>query len=130
MSISFYPAIDTPEGTRPLLRCACDVIESERATARCAACLCTLNANNRNASDLLAYLGLDTLGEHGYIGAGRLRELCIRRLGMVEAEAELPTVQHGPRHFEDGRPAWYLRERCKELLVIATTAGAFGVAWS
>lgn len=132
MSISFYPALVTSHESRPLLRCACDVIESTRYTRAahsCASCASTLNCNNRNASDLLDYLGIE-FAPSGQIDARKLRELCIRRLDMDHAQAALPAVQHSARHFEGGRPADYLPARCAELLVIATTAGHYHVAWS
>lgn len=136
MSVCFYPAINTPGGSRPLLRCACDVLEANDLITddnhECASCAARLNMNNTNAHDLLVYLGLDvspTFDVGGCIDAGKLRDLCTRRLGMVEVEFGIAPRADG-RVFIGGRDAGYLRAQCKALLVIATLAGSHGVAWS
>lgn len=135
MSIQFYPA---REDGRPLLRCACDVLDEyglgeHGACSRCAA---MLDTNERNGRDLLDYLGiadgpLDMGGPsaHGKIAARELVKLCRARLAMVEAESEIPAADVG-RVFTGGRSADYMRKRTIALLAIATLAGDLFVAWS
>lgn len=138
MSVTFYPAAVDGASSRPLLRCICDELERDQAEGyrlgvRCVACVASLNMNNRNAHDLLVYLGLDvspTFDTGGHIDARQLVALCEKRLGMEYVEAELPPTQRG-RVFEAGRPAEYLLNRCRDLLLIARMAGpGFKVAWS
>ncbi len=126
MSVTFYPA--TVDGG-PLLRCACEVSEA----TPCVACLASLNVNNRNACDLLCYLGLGDMPasamSYGSIDAIVLADLCRLRLAMAEAEAAIQPTQTG-RLVSMGRSAGYLRARCRELLVVATLARGSRVAWS
>lgn len=138
MSITFYPAAVDGAVTRPLLRCICDELEAAHAEGRdngvrCVACIASLNMNTRNAADLLAYLGLEVSPRFdcgGHIDGPQLVALCERRLGMVYVEAALPTEQRG-RLIECGRPAEYLLNRCRDLLLIAKMCGpGFRVAWS
>lgn len=139
MSVSFYPAsiegvIGTRANVRPLLRCACDTIEtlaSELGGIRCGACAVTLNVNNRNACDLLSYLGIEpgVAQPWGHIDARALAMLCEKRLAMSDVEAAIPMIAT-PRYVEGGRPADYLRKKCAELLVIARSARGWAVAWS
>lgn len=128
MSVTFYPAIVTGRDVRPLLRCACEQMRPTQVEHQCAACLASLNVNNRNASDLLAYLGLE-VRTHGHMEASKLVELCGYRLTMVHVEAAIPTVQRG-NVIECGRAEDYLPQHAHDLLVIATLARGMWVAWS
>lgn len=131
MSVDFYPALVTAEGTCPALRCACEAmgVDAEDFDARCAACRATVNVSNVNASDLLEYLGLES-APCGHIEASKLAALCRARLAMVNVEEARPTVKRG-RVIECGRDAGYLHNKTRALLVVAMLARSCGwVAWS
>lgn len=140
MSVDFYPALVTAEGTCPALRCACGLFEEESdsgaiTTYVCPACLARVNMSNVNAHDVLVYLGLDVspvFDRGGHIEAQKLITLCRMRLGMHCAEEARPVrVSGNGRLIECGRPADYLPRRARELLTIATLARSCGwVAWS
>lgn len=123
MSASFFPANSSG---RALVRCTCECENT------CPACQLTLNLNERNWRDLLAYLGLE-VAPSGTIDAPRLAELCRARLAMVEAEAEIPETDAHRRGqcrvVTAGRSVGYLRERTGELLQIARAAGDAYVSW-
>lgn len=137
MSVTFCITVDSYG--RPLLRCACEILRDEEARdfddRTCAACNASLNMNNRNAADLIAWLGIEgslTLCMHGSIGAGELAAKCRRRLWPEEFNNDpaLPPVVKSERAIECGREANYLRTRTRDLLVIAVMAGDHFVSWS
>lgn len=110
------------------MRCTCELDDDNT----CPACQLTLNLNERNWRDLLAYLGLDVV-PLGTIGAPRLADLCRARLAMVEAEAAINATDEHKRGecrvVTAGRSAGYLRERTQVLLTIARAAGDAYVSW-
>ena len=90
-----------------------------------------LNLANRNALDLLVFLGI----EPDYCGGIRGRELAQRVENALAdphaTDPEVPTTEsRGGRVISCGRPAGYLRERATWLLDIARLAGDLGrVSW-
>lgn len=95
-----------------------------------------MNLCNRNAADLLSWLGLDS-EPCGQISGEDLVKACHERMLLKRAnlDAALPTVTskglRGATFIEHGRDAGYLRERTMELLAIARQAAAQGreVVW-
>lgn len=124
MSITFRPTVEA--SGKPLLRCSCDDIS-------CPACRIELNMNERNARDLLEYLGLSREG-HGTIPAAEMASRCEVQLAKLRPESARPTVEthRGPnavRVIEGGRPAGYLRDRTAELHRIALAAQDWWISW-
>ncbi len=90
-----------------------------------------MNLSNRNAADLLAWLGLPTDELYGSIPARELAARCRRRLWAEgrNLDPELP-VEHAGRCHILGRPEGYLRTRIEELLRLAELAGDDVVSWA
>lgn len=111
MSVKFFPAIVDGNIVVPLLACACDAIAGPEilAARRCPACVASLALPNRDVMDLFDYLGLER-SLHGDIPAPVLRSLCESRLERVP-------------HTE------YIRERCRDLLVLAVACAHNSIAW-
>lgn len=118
MSITFRPTVAV-DG-RPLLRCSCDDIS-------CPACRVMLNLNERNARDLLEYLGLSREG-YGTIPAAEMASRCESQLAKLRPESARPTIDAG-RVVECGRPAGFLRDRTAELHRIALAAQDWWISW-
>lgn len=152
MSVTFYPAKQDGESIRPIGRCdcdvrycnACDVADSLELPYpdryHCDVCDHELNLNNRNAADLIRWLGMDVFTlwstEYGHCDAKELAARCRRRLwdeprnydvGLDTSHEE--TVEGGARLIECGRDPGYLRHTVGKLLKIAERAGDNLVAW-
>lgn len=84
----------------------------------------SLNLNNRNAADLLAWLGLPAIDLWGEVPATDLAARCRRRLWPEPRNHDpgLPDGEDG-RVFTCGRPPGYLRERTQQLLELCELAG-------
>ncbi len=90
-----------------------------------------LNLANRNAADLLAWLGLPSEELCGSLPGRELAALCRRRLWpeVRNVDAEVPEERIGRSVFL-GRPAGYLQRRTEELLRLAELAGEGVVSWA
>jgi len=126
MSVDFYPAIDTPDGVRPALACACGE-HDEYGT--CTACTMKINMSNTNACDVMRFLGIDP-EPYGVIRASDLAERCREAIAHPErARPRFGVIT--ARVVQIGRDADYLTEKAKALLVVALLARNVGwVAWS
>ena len=89
-----------------------------------------MNLSNRNAADLLAWLGLPTEDLYGQMPARELAARCRRRLWPEARNLDpgLADEQEG-RCFVFGRPAGYLRSRTEELLRLAESAIDGVISW-
>jgi hypothetical protein len=90
-----------------------------------------LNLANRNAADLLAWLGLPSEDLCGSLPARDLAARCRRRLWPEtrNVDAGLPEERIGRSVFL-GRPAGYLRSRTEDLLRLAELAGDDVISWA
>jgi hypothetical protein len=90
-----------------------------------------MNLSNRNAADLLAWLGLPTDDLYGSIAARELAARCRRRLWNEarNVDRELPET-HAHCCVVLGRPAGYLRTRTEELLGLAELASDDVISWA
>ncbi len=111
MSVKFFPAIVDGNIVRPLLACACDAIAGPEilAARRCPACVATMALPNRDVLEVFDYLGLERRLA-GDVGARELRARCEARLEVV------PQTE-------------YIRERARDLLVLAIAAAHNSIAW-
>ncbi len=90
----------------------------------------SLNLNNRNAADLLTWLGLAADELWGEIAARDLAARCRRRLWPEPRNSDLAVdaIEEG-RLVICGRPAGYLHERTRQLLQLAELAGDGVIAY-
>lgn len=107
-----------------------DPVPDPRAYS-CDICNLEMNLNNRNAADLLAWLGLDTGDLYGSAPARDIAARCRRRLWDVPRnhDSELPERQLSERAIESGRAPGYLREKTEMLLKLAESAGDGEIQW-
>jgi hypothetical protein len=91
----------------------------------------SINLANRNAADLLAWLGLPTEDLWGQMPARDLAARCRRRLWLEPRNFDEPLpAQVEGRLINFGRPAGYLRRRTEELLRLAELAGDDVISWA
>ena len=90
-----------------------------------------INLSNRNAADLLAWLGLPAEEIYGSIAAGELAARFRRRLWdeAWNIDPELPKA-HAHRCVVFGRPAGNLRGRMEELVRLAELADDDVISWA
>ncbi|GAC1458657.1 MAG: hypothetical protein PVSMB8_14770 [Vulcanimicrobiaceae bacterium] len=99
-----------------------------------------LNLNNRNARDLLSWLGyehLDLWTGPNELCALELGAACKRRLALVPKNIDhaLEGREHrardgeGPRVIECGRAEGYLHDRCADLLALCLRARDGFIVW-
>ena len=83
-----------------------------------------INLNNRNAADLLLWLGLPSEDLVGQMPAPELAVRCRRRLWPEprNVDPEVPP-EFSARFYSFGRPIGYLRQRTAELLYLAELGG-------
>ncbi len=89
-----------------------------------------INLANRNAADLLAWLGLSTDDLLGQMPARQLASRCRRRLWPEQRNFDPPLPDEiAGRCHTFGRPAGYLRDRTADLLCLAERAGDGVISW-